>query len=255
MKTIAIIPARMSASRFPGKPLAQISGMAMIGHIYKRTSLESIFDEVYVATCDEEIKNYIESIGGKAVMTKDTHERCTDRTAEALEKIEKENQCKYDIIGMIQGDEPTVVPEIFKTALSGFKNNPEADVVNIMNRIQSNDEFISPNAVKVVVNPNHEAIYFSREPIPSTKKFNKEFPKYRQTGMIFFKRDYLLKYQQMTPSFLEEIESVDMMRIIEHGDKIQMILSETPCLAVDIPDDIKPVELFFKTDLYIKKYI
>lgn len=254
MKTVAIIPARMAATRFPNKPLAKIMGIPMIGHIYKRASVEPIFDEVYIATCDKEIYDYVHSIGGKAVMTADTHERCTDRTAEALLKIEEIAKTKFDIVGMVQGDEPLVVPQVFKDALAALDNNPELPLVNIMGEITTKEEFESPNTVKVVIDHNKNALYFSREPIPSTKKFTGDFPKYKQTGMIFFRRETLIEFNEMAPTMLEKIESVDMLRILEHGKKIKMIATSSACYGVDIPEDIVRAESFMKDDVYYANY-
>lgn len=254
MSTIAIIPARMAATRFPNKPLAKISGIPMVGHIYKRAVIEKVFDEVYVATCDKEIFDYVHSIGGKAVMTADTHERCTDRTAEALLKIEKETGKKYDIIGMVQGDEPLVVPQVFKEALDALGSNPDLPLVNIMGVINSQEEFESPNTVKVVIDHNHNALYFSREPIPSRKKYSADFPKYKQTGMIFFRRDFLIEFNEMSPTLLEKIESVDMLRILEHGKKIRMVATANACLGVDVPADVAKVENHMKNDAYYAVY-
>ena len=117
MNIIAIIPARMASSRFPGKPLAEINGTPMIGHVYYRCKMSPSLTDVYVATCDQEIKEYVESIGGKAVMTADTHERCTERTCEALEIIERETGRQTDIVLMVQGDEPMLEPEMIDERL------------------------------------------------------------------------------------------------------------------------------------------
>lgn len=254
MKAIAIIPARMAATRFPNKPLAKICGIPMVGHIYKRAACESVFDDVYVATCDKEIFNYIVSIGGKAVMTADTHERCTDRTAEALLKIENELSTKFDIVGMVQGDEPLVTPQIFKEAIGILMTNLTLPLVNIMGIINTIDEFESPNVVKVVVDNKLNALYFSREPIPSTKKSNIEFSKYKQTGMIFFRRESLLDFNRMHPTPLEKIESVDMLRILENGKQIRMVLTKNECYGVDIPSDIKKVEEYMVNDNLYNQY-
>lgn len=244
----------MAATRFPNKPLAKILGIPMIGHIFERASLDPIFDDVYVATCDKEIFDYIHSIGGKAVMTSDCHERCTDRTAEALLKIEQTNNTKYDIVGMIQGDEPLVVPQVFKEALACLSSNPELPLVNIMGKIENKEEFESPNTVKVVIDHENNALYFSREPIPSRKKFAEDFPKYKQTGMIFFRRNFLIEFNKMTPTMLEKIESVDMMRILEHGKKIRMVVTSNACYGVDIPDDISRAESIMRNDTYFLNY-
>lgn len=254
MKTIAIIPARMAATRFPNKPLAKIMGIPMIGHIYKRAIFEPIFNDVYIATCDIEIYDYIHSIGGKAVMTSSTHERCTDRTAEALLKIEAITKEKFDIVGMVQGDEPLVVPQIFKDALRALGSSPDLPMVNIMGDITTKEEFESPNTVKVVIDHNSNALYFSREPIPSTKKFNGDFPKYKQTGMIFFRRDTLIEFNEMPPTLLEKIESVDMLRILEHGKKIKMVATANVCLGVDVPEDVLKVEEHMRSDPYFAEY-
>lgn len=254
MKSIAIIPARMAATRFPNKPLAPICGIPMIAHIYKRASLESVFDEVYVATCDQEIFKYIEAIGGKAVMTADTHERCTDRTAEALLIIERELSTKFDIVGMVQGDEPLVTPQIFRDAIGILNSDLTLPLVNIMGMINTIDEFESPNTVKVVVDNDFNALYFSREPVPSRKKFDKEFSKYKQTGMIFFRRESLIDFNCMHPTPLEKIESVDMLRILENGKKIRMVLTKNDCYGVDIPSDIKKVEAYMVKDDFYNQY-
>lgn len=254
MKSIAIIPARMAATRFPNKPMARILGIPMVGHIYARAVIEPVFDEVYVATCDKEIFDYVVSIGGKAVMTADTHERCTDRTAEALLKIEELQKVKYDVVGMVQGDEPLVVPVVFKEALQALKNDLSLPLVNIMGKIENLEEFNSPNTVKVVVDKNSNALYFSREPIPSVKKYSKEFPKFKQTGMIFFRRAALLEFNEMAPTMLEKVESVDMLRIIEQGQKIKMVLTENACHGVDIPSDVAKVESIMANDPYFKSY-
>lgn len=254
MKTIAIIPARMAATRFPNKPLAKICGIPMIGHIYKRVSWESVFDEVYVATCDQEIFSYIVAIGGKAIMTADTHERCTDRTAEALLKIENELSIKFDIVGMVQGDEPLVTPQVFKEAIDTLNKDLTLPLVNIMGMINTFDEFESPNTVKVVVDNNLNALYFSREPIPSAKKSNIDFYKFKQTGMIFFRRASLIEFNCMHPTPLEKIESVDMLRILENGKKIRMVLTKNDCYGVDIPSDIKKVEEYMIKDALYNQY-
>lgn len=254
MNVIAIIPARMGSSRFPGKPMAKIYGIPMIGHVYFRTRMSPLLTETYVATCDREIFDYIESIGGKAVMTADTHERCTDRTAEAMTKIEEESGERVDIVVMVQGDEPMVTPDMINASLKPFKENPDIQVVNLMARMKTIDEFEDPNEVKVVVGLDGCALYFSREPIPSRKKGVADVPMLKQVCLIPFRRDYLLKFNTMPETPLERIESVDMMRIIEHGEDVHMVLTETETLSVDTPEDLRRVTEMMKDDRLIKKY-
>ena len=166
MNIISIIPARMNSSRFPGKPLEKIMGMPMIGHCYKRSIMCKDVSDTFVATCDAEIRDYIDSIGGKTIMTSSNHERATDRTAEAMIKIEKNLGKKVDIVVMIQGDEPMITPEMISLSLDPFRKNQNIKVVNLYSDIMTLEEFNDPNEVKVVIDNNDNALYFSREPIP-----------------------------------------------------------------------------------------
>ncbi|MBC7427496.1 MAG: 3-deoxy-manno-octulosonate cytidylyltransferase [Bacteriovorax sp.] len=254
-RSVAIIPARMGSSRFPGKPMAEILGMPMIGHVYLRTKLCETVDDVYVATCDKVIFDYVQSIGGKAVMTKDTHERCTERTYEALLKIEIENNCKYDAIVMIQGDEPMVVPSMIEASVAPILTNEKISLVNLYSEIKTKEEHEDPNCVKVVLSKGSNAIYFSREAIPSWKKGGKNFPMYKQVCVISFTRDYLIKYSELAPTMLEEVESVDMNRVLENDDPIFMVKIVNESQAVDTPNDLKKASAFMQNDPLLKAYI
>ena len=181
----------MGSSRFPGKPLKPILGMPMIGHVFKRASISSFIDDVYVATCDIEIFDYIESIGGKAIMTSKSHERCTDRTAEAVISIEKKLKKAYDAVIMIQGDEPLVHPRTIDNIKDSFTSE-DINIVNVMTPIKSDIAFKDYNNVKVVVNKSMNALYFSREPIPSAWNNQGQEFRYMQTGLIGFRRESLL---------------------------------------------------------------
>ena len=254
MKVISIIPARMAATRFPGKPLVKILGMPMIGHVYKRVMLSERLDEVYVATCDTEIFEYIASIGGKAIMTADTHERCTDRTAEAIQKIKDELGQTFDVVVMVQGDEPMVTPDMIDIAIEEMVKDPELNVVNLMTKIHVMDEFIDPNEVKVVVDLQGNALYFSREPIPSVKKSSENLNWYKQVCIIPFRTPYLFKFNDLIPTPLEEIESVDMMRILEHGDDVRCVETDELVYSVDTLEDLRKVEEFMKNDSLLNSY-
>ena len=255
MENIAIIPARMASSRFPGKPMAKIHGIPMIGHCYLRTKMAKSLTETYVATCDQEIYNYIESIGGKAVMTKDTHERCTDRTAEAVQKIEKQTGKQLDIVVIVQGDEPMVVPEMLDEAVVPLLADKSIQVVNLVSELKNQQEHEDPNEVKVVVDRDNNAMYFSREPIPSWKKGGKDFPMLKQVCIIPFRRDFLFQYMEMEPTMLEIVESVDMNRILENGFKIKMIRTTIESYAVDTPEDLAKVEIRMQNDPLMASYI
>lgn len=255
MKIIAIIPARMGSSRFPGKPMAKIHGMPMIGHCYYRASFCPDLIETYVATCDQEIYDYIESIGGNAVMTSDLHERASDRTAEAMLKIEKQLKYKVDIVVMIQGDEPMVTPDMISASIDPFKSDEDLKVVNLMANLDTVDEFIDPNEVKVVVDNQNYAIYFSREPIPSIKKYDEEISMMKQVCIIPFRRDYLLHFNKTQETKLEIIESIDMLRVIESGDKVKMIPTTENTLSVDTKEELQKVEFKMSYDSLMQKYL
>ncbi len=241
MKILALIPARMGSGRFPGKPMALITGKPMIGHVYDRVSQSPMLDLTAVATCDREIYDYIESIGGLAVMTSDQHERASDRCAEALVKIEEAYNTRYDIVVMVQGDEPMTHPDMIAEAVQPLLDDPEIQVVNLLGQIQDTDEFEDRNCIKVVCDLKLNALYFSREPIPTRCKVD-NIPMGKQVCIIPFRRDFLLSYTRMTPTPLEVVESVDMMRILEHGLKVRMAPTCHNTQAVDTPEDLKTVE-------------
>jgi 3-deoxy-manno-octulosonate cytidylyltransferase (CMP-KDO synthetase) len=255
MNIVAIIPARMGSSRFPGKPMANIHGLPMIAHVYFRTRLCSLLSDTYVATCDKEIYDYLFSIGGKAIMTADTHERCTDRTAEAMLKIEKMLGNKIDIVVMVQGDEPMITSEMIEQAVKPLIDDSDISVVNLMGKLTSVEEFEDPNEVKVVVDKHNNALYFSREPIPSRKKGIKNVSMYKQVCIIPFRRDYLLKFNEMPETLLEQIESVDMLRILEHGEKVRMVSCDTINQSVDTPEDLEKAENLMREDPLMKTYM
>lgn len=253
MNIISIIPARMGSSRFPGKPMADLLGMPMIGHVYKRVKMSKLLTEVYVATCDQVIYDYIESIGGKAVMTSDCHERCSDRCAEAMLKIEKDEGERVDIMVMVQGDEPLTFPEMIDESVKPMLDDDKIIITNLVADIETVDDFNDPNEVKVVMDKQNNALYFSREPIPSRKKGVLEVPMKKQVCVIPFTRDFLLKYNEMEPTPLEIIESVDMMRILENGMKVKMIDTAYDTKAVDTSEDLKRVIETMKEDILFKQ--
>jgi 3-deoxy-manno-octulosonate cytidylyltransferase (CMP-KDO synthetase) len=255
MKAIAVIPARMGSSRYPNKPMAKIHGMPMIGHCLLRTAMCAALAETYVATCDSEIFDYVTSIGGKAVMTSDQHQRATDRTAEAMLKIEKESGNKVDIVVMVQGDEPMVTPDMIDDALKPFGGDSGIQVVNLMARIDDIADFDDPNEVKVVVDKAMNAIYFSREPIPSRRKGFDTVPMWKQVCIIPFRRDYLLKFNSLPETELERIESIDMLRILENGEDVRMVITARRTYSVDTPEDLLFTKQAMISDPLMQKYM
>jgi len=254
MNIIAIIPARMGSSRYPGKPLALIHGVPMVGHVALRTAMCASLADTYVATCDEAIRDYVESVGVKAVMTGDHHVRCTTRTAEAMLAIEEITGKRADIVVMVQGDEPMVTPGMIEAAIRPMLADPSVNVVNLMAEMQSLEEFEDPNEVKVVVDHDNNALYFSREPIPSRKKGSDTVPMRKQVCVIPFRRNYLLHFNGMPESPLEIYESVDMMRILEHGGKVRMASIAERTVSVDTPVDRLLAEKLMQDDPLRKLY-
>ena len=254
MNIIAIIPARMGSSRFPGKPLALIHNIPMVGHVAFRTAMSGILTDTYVATCDAIIENYCRDAGIKCVMTSDSHTRCSTRTAEALLKIEEIMGRKADIVVMVQGDEPMVRPEMIEQSVKPMLDDPGVNVVNLMAEMDTLEEFEDPNEVKVVVDRNGDAIYFSREPVPSRKKGADRVPMLKQVCVIPFRRDYLLRFNEMEECPLEIYESVDMLRILEHGEKVRMAPTDCRTWSVDTPEDLARVTRLMEGDDLVATY-
>lgn len=254
MRAIGIVPARLGASRYPGKPMALIHGMPMVGHCYHRTRLAPGLVAAYVATCDDEIARYVRSIGGTAVMTATSHTRATTRTAEAMEHIEKETGERADVVVMVQGDEPLISPATIAETLRHFED-PSVEIVNIMSRLRNYEQFISKNNVKVVVNQSSDAMYYSREPIPSPWHGTDGVPMYQQTGIIAFRRDSLLRFNGMTETRLEQIESVDMNRVLETGGRIRMVPTEAVTIGVDTPQELEDAAALMLSDSTLARYL
>jgi len=218
--------------------------------------MSALLSDVYVATCDQEIMDYVKSIGGKAIMTKDTHERASDRTAEALLKIEANSGTKADIVVMIQGDEPMVTPEMIDAAVKPLIDDADILVSNLMAKLKDAEEHDDKNEVKVVVRRDNNALYFSREAIPSRWKLGTKVSMLKQVCIIPFRRDFLIKFNELEPTPLENAESVDMMRVLEHGFQVKMVLSPSAdTYSVDTQQDLSDVELVMKNDQLISKYI
>jgi 3-deoxy-manno-octulosonate cytidylyltransferase (CMP-KDO synthetase) len=241
MNILALIPARMGSSRFPGKPMAKIHGIPMIEHVYNNVKKSPYLTITAVATCDKEIYDHVKMIGGLAIMTSNIHERASDRCSEALLKIEKEYDLIFDIVVMVQGDEPMIHSEMIEEAIKPMIDDSSIKVVNLLGEIKSNSEFEDRNCIKVVCDLNSDAMFFSREPIPTRFK-TKKIPFGKQVCIIPFRRDYLIEYTKLKPTPLEIIESIDMLRILEHGMKVKMVLTKHDSYAVDTPEDLKKVQ-------------
>jgi len=255
MKTIGIIPARMSSSRFPNKPMQLIYGMPMIGHVYNRSSFCTDLNYLCVTTCDKEIYEYIISIGGNAVYSDFNHNSTTESTTEALLKVEKKLKTKFDIVVMIQGDEPMINSDMIGNSLSPLIMNDEISVVSLMSEIKTVEEFNNPNEVKVVVDVNNFALFFSREPIPSNKKGVVGFPMLKKVNVIPFRRNFLLDFNTIPQTPLEIVEGINLLRLLENGIKVKMVMSDSETYSVDTYEDLDLVISKMKDDLFMQKYL
>ena len=252
---IGIIPARMSSSRFPGKPLALIHGIPLLGHVYHRAKMCETLDEVYIATPDREIEEYAGSIGAKCIIGRGDHRGASNIVGEVMLKIEEQTGQKNEIIVMLQGDEPMIMPEMIDMAIKPLQEDSSIEVSNLMAPIRSIEEHMDPNCPKVVVDKDNFALYFSREPIPSRKKWKGgDIPMFKQVCVIPFKRDFLEMFNEWEITPLEEIESIDMNRVLEHRHNIKMVYEEVETYPVDTDEDLKRVEEKMENDPLRKKY-
>lgn len=255
MNQVAIIPARMASTRMPDKPMADIHGMPMIGHLYHRCRLSSAFAGVYVATCDQVVFDYITSIGGQAIMTADTHERASDRAAEAMIKVEQMTGKRIDVVAMVQGDEPMLTRTMLQALMHPFSADPSIEIVNLMASLKSREEQEDINEVKVVVDMKENALYFSREPIPSWRKGGTPQRLLKQLGIIAFRRDFLEKFNSLPQTPLEIVESVDMLRVLEHGYPLKMVHVTDDTYSVDTIADLENVRRRMENDPFMKEYV
>ena len=247
-RVAAVIPARMEASRFPGKPLANILGMPMVEHVRRRVSLSTAVDDVYVATCNIEILEAVERYGGKAIMTANTHQRCTDRVEEAAGNI------NADIIMIVQGDEPLLDPAMLALLIEPMLDDDNVQCVNLLSVIRDKEDLLDVDIVKTVLNGDNCVMYYSRSPIPHFRVDN-NCAMYRQTGLSAFTKTFLRQYSNLPPTPLEVAESVDFLRILEHGYRIQGVIYGMETVGVDRYDDIQKVEKILSEDPEQKKIL
>ncbi len=225
----------------------------MIGHCWHRTRMTRGLAETYVATCDEEIASYARSVGALSIMTSSKHERATDRTAEAMLAAEMQLGAQVDAVIMVQGDEPLITPEAIG-ALASALEDPSIRIANLMGILRTEEEFRDTHNVKVVTNTDGDALYFSREPIPSGWKQLSNLPMRNQMGIIGFKRDALIEFNNTPETTLERFESVDMNRVVERGGRVRMVLSKVRTIGVDTPADLAAVESVMARDPLFAAY-
>jgi 3-deoxy-manno-octulosonate cytidylyltransferase (CMP-KDO synthetase) len=243
IKFIGIIPSRFASTRFPGKPLANINGKTMIKRVYERAS--QVLNTLIVATDDERIYREVLSFGGKAVMTSESHQSGTDRCYEALMKFSEFSATSYDVVINIQGDEPFIRSDQIEL-LKGCFMDANVDIATLIKPIEDNDLLFNPNKPKVVINNMGEALYFSRSPIPyirDTVKENwyKNHRFYQHIGMYAYRSDVLKRITGLKIAKLEKAESLEQLRWLENGLKIQTAVTAFESHGIDTPEDLNHV--------------
>lgn len=239
-KTLGIIPARFASTRFPGKPLVEISGKSMIRRVYEQAS-KAHLDKVVVATDDERIFRHVKDFGGCVEMTAPTHISGTDRCAEVAARKPYD---QYPIVLNIQGDEPLIPPGIINTGLDFLLRNEHFPIATLSRQIDSLDSLLSRHVVKVVFDQQHKAMYFSRSPLP----FLQNIPQqqwmekgrfFKHIGLYLFRRQALLELTALPPARLELAESLEQLRWLENGYPVGIALTELETQGIDTPEDLK----------------
>ena len=242
MKSICVIPARYSSTRLPGKPLKDICGKPMICRVYERASRAKSVAEVIVATDDERIFQAVEKNYGRAMMTRADHKTGTDRLAEVAEKFST-----AEVIVNVQGDEPLIEPSLIDELIAEFVADKNLQMATVATEFADTAEINNPNNVKVVLDKNNNALYFSRSLIPYPRNAGKS-KVFKHIGIYAYRRNFLLHYAKMDSTPLEQAESLEQLRALENGYKIRVIKSKCHFVGVDTEEDLKLVNEIYQRD-------
>jgi len=245
-KILGVIPARMASSRFPGKPLKKILGIPMLAHCYERALLSQACDKLVIATPDEEIMNWANNHEIPVILTGHHHQRATERAQETLDILSEQGET-YDFILLLQGDEPQIFPDDIQSLSDAFCGS-ELEIINLVYPIDG-DDLGNPNVVKAIMSNTSKISFFTRAHVP-----NRSDKAMRQLGMIGFTIAALTQYTNLQPTPLEELESIDMMRLLENDYEINAVISSSPILGVDNPEDIAKAEFMMTKDLLLETY-
>jgi 3-deoxy-manno-octulosonate cytidylyltransferase (CMP-KDO synthetase) len=241
MKCVGIIPARYASSRFPGKPLIDLNGKTMIQRVYEGASKSTLLSEVIVATDDQRIFDEVERFGGKVVMTSQVHQTGTDRCGEVASGVEA------DVIINIQGDEPLIDFRQLDQLLEAF-NDENVQIATLGKSDVSDEDKQNPNRIKLVLNHQNDALYFSRSAIPnehhSKETDRTNFPFFRHIGVYAYRKSTLLELVKLEPTKLEKIESLEQLRWMYYGFAIRVVETEIETPNIDVPEDVEKVRAF-----------
>jgi len=234
MSILAVIPARYSSSRFPGKPLADINGKSMIQRVYEQALKSTRLDRVIIATDDKRIFKHAKKFGAEVMMTSENHRNGTERIAEVVQNIEE----NYDSVLNIQGDEPFVKIEQIDL-LCDIISKKDNDIASLAKKLEDTDEVKSPNTVKVVMSKSNKALYFSRFAIPYQRNLATGVIRYKHIGMYAFKKLILEELINLPESSLEVAESLEQLRWLESGYSIEMGITNFESIGIDTPEDLE----------------
>lgn len=254
MRFIAVIPARYSSTRFPGKPLALLGGKTVIERVY--TQVSSIVKDVYVATDDERIMHAVQGFGGNAIMTSPNHKSGTDRIEEAVTKICQQTGSTFDVVVNVQGDEPFIQRSQIETVIKCFEDvNTQ---IATLGKPFGNDicAITNPNSPKIAVSKDGYALYFSRSVIPYCRgieqsQWPETFPYLKHIGLYAYRREVLRDITQLPQSPLEIAESLEQLRWLENGYKIRIGLTDVETIGIDTPEDLDKAEQAIKNGHWI----
>lgn len=230
MPTVAVIPARYQSTRFPGKPLAAQTGKPLIQHVVEQVCKARLIDRIIVATDDQRIFDAVVAFGGQVMMTRTDHPNGTCRIAEVAANLPDD----VDLIVNVQGDEPDIEPEVIDELVTGLRGDSEAPMATLASPFAADEDPANPNIVKLVVSQSNRALYFSRSLIPYDRD-KQGFTPLKHPGLYAFRRAFLLKYPQLTPTPLEELEKLEQLRVLEHGYPIAIVKTVCHHHGIDTP--------------------
>ena len=239
MKVICVIPARYHSTRFPGKALADILGKPMIQHVYERVLKAGNVSLAAVATDDKRIAAAVEGFGGLAIMTAATHRSGTDRIAEAVSRLGIEDT---DVVVNIQGDQPLFEPSQIDEVAKPLLDDPTIPMSTLIYRIVREEEITRPNAVKVVFDQDHFALYFSRATIPYVRDNGRKGSYYKHHGIYAYRREFLKKFTEIPEGILEKLEALEQLRALEHGYRIKVVETSYDSVEVDTREELERVK-------------
>jgi len=235
-ESVIVIPARYGSTRFPGKPLASLWGKPVIQHVYERAIQSQLCKRVIVATDDERISSAASSFGAEVVMTRLDHATGSDRVAEVVERLTE------DVIVNVQGDEPLVDPNAIDAATRPLLDDPDIPMSTPCAPFERTEDLANPNIVKVVVTPSGFALYFSRLPIPFVRDQGANMVRYRHIGLYAYRRDFLLRFAQLSTTPLEAAEKLEQLRALEHGYRVRVVAVDAASPGIDTPEDLSRLQ-------------